>query len=216
MDQELQTLETDADAGQEDVSSEGLDVSQLNAITGREFKDVDDFKKHYTNLNSFVGKKDEAGEKLKSILSKAEPYASKYGLNSEEFLNYYLTNPAATEDDIREHFNQRTAKKEDTEIHSKVSRLEFLVENPEAKNDIKLIETLARGMGVSFEEAYATPEFKKLANANRETKGTSVINSNTKVSISASEQKKAYNRVLNERSTDSLANYLKETGFGDK
>lgn len=214
MTDELQTTETDSSEGQGDVSSAGFDLPTLNQITGREFKDVEDFKKHYENLSSFVGKKDEAGDKLKSILSKAEPYASKYGLPADEFLSYYLDNPTATEDDIKGHFQQRMTPKND-EVQTKVSKLEFLVEHPEAKGDYEFISTIARGKGISLEEALVSPEYKRVAGASREPKGTSVINSNTKVTISASEQAKAKDKVLRTGSTDALAGYLQETGFVD-
>ena len=39
-----------------------ISVSKLKEITGREFKDVDDFTKHYKNLSSYVGKKIEQKE----------------------------------------------------------------------------------------------------------------------------------------------------------
>ena len=46
---------TDSDG--EDGSNIDPVVAKLKEITGREFKDVDDFSKHYKNLSSFVGKK---------------------------------------------------------------------------------------------------------------------------------------------------------------
>lgn len=47
--------ETDSDG--EDGSNIDPVIAKLKEITGREFKDVDDFSKHYKNLSSFVGKK---------------------------------------------------------------------------------------------------------------------------------------------------------------
>lgn len=52
--------EEDDQAGSEDVASqepEGLNLEKLKEITGRDFKDEEDFQKHYKNLNSYVGKK---------------------------------------------------------------------------------------------------------------------------------------------------------------
>jgi len=53
--------EAEADqTGSKDVASEepeGLNLEKLKEITGRDFKDEEDFTKHYKNLNSYVGKK---------------------------------------------------------------------------------------------------------------------------------------------------------------
>jgi len=219
MQDDLQTNDTDASAGKVDVSSE-LSLSQLNEITGREFKGLDDFKKHYKNLSSLVGKKDEAKDKLNSILAKAEPYAAKYGLTSGDFLEYYLTNPTATEDDIRGHFNKQEVSKErkkETEYHTKVKKLEFLVEHPDAKEDYGLVSALAKGMGVSLEEAYESPEYKKVVNASRATKGTSVINSNSKIVTSDSELNRLKEDVIKSKGrTDVLARYIQELGVVEK
>ena len=54
------TEETDSDG--EDGSNIDPVVDKLKEITGREFKDVDDFTKHYKNLSSYVGKKVEQKE----------------------------------------------------------------------------------------------------------------------------------------------------------
>jgi hypothetical protein len=215
MEEELQTTDTDANAGEGDVV-EALDIAKLNEITGREFKDVDDFKKHYSNLSSFVGKKDESGEKLKSILTKAEPYAKKYGLEPDKFLEYYLENPTATEDDIKGHFNQEEtikATKMNNDTNAKLSKLEFLTEHPEAKKDFDLIDTLSKGKGVTLEEAYNSTEYKKLSNATKESKGTSVINSNNRVALSDSELQKSRDKAYREGTVDALGQYLAESGL---
>lgn len=50
----------ESDTSDEDVKSVSSDfLVKAKEITGREFKDEDDFKKHYKNLSSFVGKKSE-------------------------------------------------------------------------------------------------------------------------------------------------------------
>lgn len=213
MPEELQTTDTDATASEGDAPSVDPTVAQLNQIAGRDFKDIDDFKKHYENLSSFVGKKDEAGEKLKSILSKAEPYAQKYGLKPDQFLEYYLEHPTATEDDIKTHFTTKTMSEPNQAVNEKVTKLEFLVEHPEAKEHMKLVETFAKGLGVSYEEAYNSPDVKKVINAGRETKGASVINSNSKVASSASDLGKLRDAVIKSGGrTDILAKYLIESG----
>lgn len=61
------SYEDDTDTSEEDVDPNSSDtpdvISKLKEITGREFKDEEDFKKHYKNLSSFVGKKVEAKAK---------------------------------------------------------------------------------------------------------------------------------------------------------
>jgi len=68
-----ENYDSEADSLSEDGetnNSEADVISKLKEITGREFKDEEDFKKHYKNLSSFVGKKIEA--KPKSNTNKDE------------------------------------------------------------------------------------------------------------------------------------------------
>lgn len=214
---EKQTTDADIDdesKGKGDATSEELDLAKLGEIAGREFKSVDDYKKHYENLASFVGKKDESGEKLKGILAKAEPFASKLGVPAEDFLNFTLENPNATEDDIREHFNKEKstiAEKEVSEDKKRIAKLEFLNDHPEAKDDFKLIDTLSKGLGISYSEVLETPEYKKVATADREKKGTSVINSNNRVATTSdTDLKKARDKAIRTGRKEDLGAYLKQ------
>ena len=63
-DTELEDLEGDddnTDTSEEDGEAKNSDfLAKAKEITGREFKDEEDFKKHYKNLSSYVGKKVEA------------------------------------------------------------------------------------------------------------------------------------------------------------
>jgi hypothetical protein len=55
----------DTDTSAEDVNDQTSDFLQkAKEITGRDFKDEEDFKKHYKNLSSFVGKKTAPVEKV--------------------------------------------------------------------------------------------------------------------------------------------------------
>lgn len=73
---EDETTEEESDeSGQKDAASDtpkDLDLDKLKDITGREFKDEEDFTKHYKNLSSYVGKKVDAEEKVEEE-SKDEP-----------------------------------------------------------------------------------------------------------------------------------------------
>lgn len=58
---ELEGETNETDTSDEDGENQNSDfLSKAKEITGREFKDEEDFKKHYKNLSSFVGKKVEA------------------------------------------------------------------------------------------------------------------------------------------------------------
>ena len=49
--------EDEFDSSSEDVETNSDFLAKAKEITGRDFKDEEDFKKHYKNLSSFVGKK---------------------------------------------------------------------------------------------------------------------------------------------------------------
>ena len=62
---ELESETNDTDTLDEDGEPKNSDfLAKAKEITGREFKDEDDFKKHYKNLSSFVGKKIEPKERF--------------------------------------------------------------------------------------------------------------------------------------------------------
>lgn len=57
----------DTGTSDEDGEAKNSDfLAKAKEITGREFKDEEDFKKHYKNLSSFVGKKVEAKPVVKA------------------------------------------------------------------------------------------------------------------------------------------------------
>lgn len=78
---ETQTVNQD-DNVSENLDALGLTVEGLSELVGRPVKDLEDFKKHYNNLKSFVGKKGEpeiVNEDLKK--SQEELQAVKNWLN---------------------------------------------------------------------------------------------------------------------------------------
>ena len=52
-----ESSEDEFDPSSEDVETNSDFLAKAKEITGRDFKDEEDFKKHYKNLSSFVGKK---------------------------------------------------------------------------------------------------------------------------------------------------------------
>jgi hypothetical protein len=97
---------------------------------------------------------------------------------------------------------------------SEIEELSFKVDHPELKPQFDLIKTLARGKGISLAEA-ANDELVKQVLANQKSEaGVSVINSNNKITSSASELTKSKEAVIKSGSVDALASYLKQTGVG--
>lgn len=66
---------TPSGAGKEDASDsdngQDLILAKLNELSGREFSDMDDFSKHYSNLKSLVG--DQEAAKARKEREKEEP-----------------------------------------------------------------------------------------------------------------------------------------------
>ena len=135
---EEQTLQTDPVEGGEKDVQDGLDKSQesviekLSEITGREFKDEEDFKKHYKELSSFVGKNPkELEEKAKLYDTLKE---SKKELETAE---------------------QKGASSEEVSaLKEKIEEMELLQDNPDTEKILGTIKSVAKAEGVSLKEAY--------------------------------------------------------------
>lgn len=218
---DTQTPITDASAGegnaQPEVGSEL--VSKLEEVSGRKFKDFDDFSSHYKNLSSFVGKKTESEEKLTTILNKVEPFAKKVGVSPEEYINFYLDNPSADESQLQETVKKqredRILQQKDEELRkvsSKTEELEFLVNHPEYKKKLDFIKTVAKGKGCSLEEAISDPNVMNVLNSEREQEGLSVINSNQKITAANSDVLKARQKAIKSGADEDIVNYLIQSG----
>lgn len=118
------TLDEDGETN----SSETPDViSKLKEITGRDFKDEEDFKKHYKNLSSFVGKK---------VEPKAKPIANdrvaelEFKVDHPEYKDHFDVikmvakergvdyNDAISDPLVKELIDVRQSKKGESVIHS--------------------------------------------------------------------------------------------------
>jgi hypothetical protein len=136
---EEQTLQTDPTyvEGEKDVQ-DGLDKSQesvlekLSEITGREFKDEEDFKKHYKELSSFVGKNP------KELEEKAKLYDTLK--ESKQKLETAETGGASNE--------------ELSALREKIEEMELLQDNPDTAKILGTIKSVAKAEGVSLKEAY--------------------------------------------------------------
>lgn len=110
---------------EKNVESEVVTLDKLNLLAGRTgdqaFKSVEDFEKHYGNLKSFVGKKQET----------ATPSAKE------------------TSTDLYEEL-----KREIDSLKAEKSQESFLASNPEAKENLDIIEAYAEKNGLTLHEAW--------------------------------------------------------------
>ncbi len=112
--------ESQVEEGENDVSEainkDEIFLKTMKSISGREFKSVEDAKKHYKNLASFVGKKEEPKEEP---VKQEEP-------------------------------NQAVQ-----DISSKLEKMEFVSDNPDAKQYFDShIKPFAEGKDLSLTEAW--------------------------------------------------------------
>ncbi len=113
-----------------DTSDEGIDIKKINEITGRNFKDAEDFKKHYDNLVSFSGT-----EEAKEIRAKAKAYED---IQKE-----------AGKVDGELDINDRISA-----LQNSYEKSEFLRKNPEAEEHLSLVEAAADHNKCSYKEAW--------------------------------------------------------------
>lgn len=118
------TLDEDGTTNDSDNSDV---ISKLKEITGREFKDEEDFKKHYKNLSSFVGKKVEpkakpiATDRVAELEFKVDhpEYKDHFDVIKmvarEKGVNY---NDAISDPIVKELIEVRQSKKGESVIHS--------------------------------------------------------------------------------------------------
>jgi len=130
-DSEILEPETDSEAqddlGQTDVGGEeaSANLAEINKVTKRDFKSMDDFAKHYENLNSLVGdQKRVENEKAAKELN-----------------------------EIKESGNQEL-KDLVMGLIDKNNTMEFLSENPTAKESMDLVKSVALAKNLSLQDAW--------------------------------------------------------------
>lgn len=132
---------TDPETGGEKDVQDDLDQSdsqetvlqKLSEITGREFKDEEDFKKHYKELSSFVGKNP------KQLEEKAKLYDEQIS-NSKNRLEGAQTGGASSA--------------EIQSLKNKIEEMELLREYPDAYKILNTIRSVASSQQVSLKEAF--------------------------------------------------------------
>ena len=160
-------LELGSESGEENVSGEetstdtpdGSELEKLNKLTGKDFKSVDDFQKHYENLKSFSGT-----EEAQELRKKAKLYDE---LQKEK-----------PEDKVKE---EGTPDDKFSELNNKFNKSEFLRENPDAKEHFDLVEAIANQNKVPFQEAWdSSVKDLAVAKSQKDKEHSDIIDSKSK------------------------------------
>lgn len=133
-------LELGSAEGEQDVpntaDSNGSEMDlmkEISQVTGREFKDLDDFQKHYKELSSFVGKNP------KELEEKAKLYDEQIG-KAKNNLEKAETSGSSSE--------------EISVLRNRIEEMELLKDAPEASRILGTIRNVASAKKVSLKEAY--------------------------------------------------------------
>ena len=171
------------------VAAESLSLSDINLITGREYKSRDEALRHVKELNSFVGDEKIANErKLASEYNAmVEAYAQAEGLSKEEARKELAAQvvkerPASEKKDTE---LERTKSKLSS-IEARLERDDFLKANPEAENLIDVIANGAKGAGLSLSEYYKESKLSEIARATKDINKNPTVDSKPRVMKSSS------------------------------
>jgi hypothetical protein len=142
-----------------------------------------------------------------------EDYAKLKAENAK--LNAIAERKAKQLEKVQNSLKEEEPKPQKVSNLSEIEELSFKVDHPELRPQFDLIKTLAKGKGITLSEA-ANDELVKQVLANQKSEaGVSVINSNNKITSSASEIAKSKETVIKSGSVDALASFLKQTGVGE-
>lgn len=156
MENEIKPLEANPEGselkpaeGTEDVSkakdleagaqpSEELTLEEINKITGREFKNREEFEKHYKELSSFVG------QNPQELKEKAEAFDKMI-----EDANKIVDEAESTGE-----LEKIEVPSEIEEVKRKIEEMELSKSYPEAEKVKETIYSIAQAEGISLKEAY--------------------------------------------------------------
>ena len=129
-DEELASDFDDTDTSDEDGKATNSDfLAKAKEITGREFKDEEDFEKHYKNLSSFVGKKVAPKEAPRGVATDRVAELE-FKVDNPEYKEHFDVikmvaaqkgisyNDAVSEPMVKEIVDIRKSKKGESVIHS--------------------------------------------------------------------------------------------------
>lgn len=108
----------------ENVTSDAITLKEFEELSGRKFNSIDDAKKHYQNLKSFVGKANQSKEE--TVERKETPKDSSIDSVLAEM----------------------------KELKAQVAERDFILETPQAKGSLNLLRKVAKADGISLSEAW--------------------------------------------------------------
>lgn len=153
----------EADSSEQEEGQEdvagNLSLEELNKIAGREFDSREDFLKHYDNLKSLVGDQKRV---------QAEKKAQEVEKVTEENL---------------------TLAERLSSLEASIEEGRFIDTNPDAKDSLDDLRALAKGKGVSLQEAWESG-FKDLVEAKKARESETEIGVNSKNRLNSTEAKK--------------------------
>jgi len=179
----LEELFEDDQPGTEDVeNSDQLSLEELNTLAGRKdnpFKSKEEYFKHYESLKSLSGDQEAIKER------KAQKELEK----------------KTTEG--------KTMKEEMEALKKDLSKKDFLVETPTAKDYIEIIEAYAEKNGMTLVEAWNSEKFKSIADASTRVV-KKVITNNRITPVQAQTVTKLADKVRETGSDDAKIDLVKE------
>lgn len=108
----------------ENVTSDAITLKEFEELSGRKFNSIDDAKKHYQNLKSFVGKANQS---------------------KEETVERKETSKDSSIDSVLAEMK---------ELKAQVAERDFILETPQAKGSLSLLRKVAKADGISLSEAW--------------------------------------------------------------
>ena len=171
----------------ENVTSDAITLKEFEELSGRKFNSIDDAKKHYQNLKSFVGKANQS---------------------KEETVERKETSKDSSIDSVLAEMK---------ELKAQVAERDFILETPQAKGSLNLIRKVAKADGISLSEAWeqvkdmatSAEEYKKGRDVG--------VNSNKRINPVVSEKNKevveAARRGNIEAGDTLVAQHLKAIGL---
>jgi hypothetical protein len=108
----------------ENVTSDAITLKEFEELSGRKFNSIDDAKKHYQNLKSFVGKANQSKEET----------VEKKETSKDSSIDSVLA--------------------EMKELKAQVAERDFILDTPQAKGSLNLVRKVAKADGISLSEAW--------------------------------------------------------------
>jgi len=157
-------------SGEDGSKEKEVDLSFLEKVSGRKFKDQAEFEKHYKNLSSLVGVVgDIDAKKFKEILHKAEEH-DKIMKDAEEIESAMSNMTDEQKQQVQQKAQQNKESDEKIEkVDDRLQRLEkelletkFLKSNPDAESVMGAIRDISSKTGKNYEEVYDEYGLKNL------------------------------------------------------